>query len=250
MMEIKSNTEWFKTWFNTDYYHILYKNRDDKEAELLIKNLTQKLKILPNNHILDLACGKGRHSYYLSKLGYNVLGADLSENNIEEAKKLKENNLDFLVHDMRKIIPNKKFDFVFNLFTSFGYFENEKENEKVLNAIHTMLKPNGTLIIDFMNVQKVIRNLIEHEEKKLEGIHFQIHRYFNKSHIFKRIQFSDNNQTFDFTEKVQLIDLCNFERLFKLTGFELIETYGDFELNPFDEYSSNRLIMNIKKIND
>ena len=77
-------------WFDTKFYHILYKNRDHKEAELFIENLIDKLKIKKNSKVLDLACGRGRHSIFLNKKGMIVTGFDSSENNILEAKKFIE----------------------------------------------------------------------------------------------------------------------------------------------------------------
>ena len=59
--------EWFKNWFNSPYYHILYKERDSYEAEYFIDNLIIYLKIAENSKIIDIACGKGRHSIYLEQ---------------------------------------------------------------------------------------------------------------------------------------------------------------------------------------
>ncbi len=78
---------WFAKWFDTKYYHILYKDRDYQEARMFIDNITSYLNLPEKAKVLDLACGKGRHSIYLNKLGFDVVGADLSENSINEAKK-------------------------------------------------------------------------------------------------------------------------------------------------------------------
>ena len=77
--------------------------------------------------MLDLACGKGRHSIYLNKLGYNVIGADLSKNSIQFAKEFENNRLHFVEHDMRNPLE-KKYNAILNLFTSFGFFENDAED--------------------------------------------------------------------------------------------------------------------------
>ena len=82
-------------WFNSSYYHILYKNRDYNEAEHFINNLIIKLNLKKNSKILDLACGSGRHSIYLNKKGMNVKGYDNSENNIKKAKKFENSSLSF-----------------------------------------------------------------------------------------------------------------------------------------------------------
>ena len=126
---LKDSTKWYASWFDTPYYHILYKDRNYAEAELFMKTLTHYLNLEPGDEILDLACGKGRHSVYLNSIGYNVTGADLSENSIAHASKFENDTLRFQVHDMCKPFAFQ-FEAVFNLFTSFGYFENEEDVKK------------------------------------------------------------------------------------------------------------------------
>ena len=112
------NKNWFKEWFNTPYYHILYKHRNDEDAQFFMRNLTRYLNLPKSAHILDLPCGKGRHAIYLNSLGYRVTGKDLSEKSIRHAKQFENECLNFKVHDMRKPFQNQ-YDAVFNLFTSF-----------------------------------------------------------------------------------------------------------------------------------
>ena len=243
--------EWFATWFDSPYYHLLYNNRDENEARKFIENLVEHLVLPQNSDVLDLACGKGRHAKMLNENGFNVLGVDLSPNSITSALELKTNGLDFQVHDMREVIENRKFDAVFNLFTSFGYFDDESENLKMLNAIHTMLNNEGILVIDFMNASKVIENLVSEEAKIVEDVEFKISRRFDEKHIFKDIPFKDGENSMHYTERVQVIKLNDFEKLLSLSNFEILSRFGDFELNDFDEKSSDRLIIiaqNISKV--
>jgi len=146
----KDNSTWYSSWFDTPYYHILYKDRNDAEAQVFMDNLTHYLNLPEEAKILDLACGKGRHSIYLNQLGYDVTGTDLSENSIAEASKSSNEKLHFKVHDMR--LPfEEKYDAVFNLFTSFGYFDNDEDNFKTLSAIKESLTEYGFAVIDFLN---------------------------------------------------------------------------------------------------
>src|SRR5699024_4430381 len=101
-MEAKPKKEWFRTWFNSPYYHILYANRDKKEAEHFIRVLIGYLVLKVDCKILDLACGIGRHSIQLNKLGYEVWGIYLSEKSIKEAKEEENSKLHFDVFDMRQ----------------------------------------------------------------------------------------------------------------------------------------------------
>jgi len=239
--------KWFDTWFDTKYYHILYQNRDYSEAELFITNLVKNLNIETDSNILDLACGKGRHSVFLNKLGYKTTGVDLSKESIGFAKKSETNTLDFFVHDMREPIKNKKFDFVFNLFTSIGYFEDPQENVRMLKSIESYLTADGVLVIDFMNAQKVIDNLVLVEQKKINGIEFNISREVKDGFIIKKIEFNDKGESYSFHEKVQVLKLDDFENYLKKANFKIINIAGDYNLGNFDIKASNRLIIFAKK---
>jgi 2-polyprenyl-3-methyl-5-hydroxy-6-metoxy-1,4-benzoquinol methylase len=241
-----TNKEWFATWFDTPYYHQLYQHRNEDEARLFIQQLIAHIDLPVGSQVLDLACGKGRHAKTLHDLGLNVLGVDLSPNSIEEASKMSKDGLEFAVHDMREVIFNKQFQAVFNLFTSFGYFDTASENEKVLNAIAEMLAEDGLLIIDFMNARKVLNSLVEQEEKTIGNLTFRIQRLFDGQHIYKHIRFHDNGQDFHFTERVQALQLKDFKALLE-KHFAILSTFGDFNLTPFEETTSDRLIIIAQK---
>ena len=239
--------DWFASWFDTNYYHLLYKNRNDDEARLLIEHLVGYLNLAPNSKVLDLACGKGRHSITLNELGFDVLGIDLSSNSIEEAKQFENETLHFDVCDMRNSFTKDRFDIVFNLFTSFGYFDNKSDNEKVIVAVQEMLKNDGILVIDFMNSRRVINSLVESETKVVDPIEFKITRNYDGRHIFKHINFDDAGVKHSYTERVQTLMLEDFEALLTKNGFNILSTFGDFDLNGFQEETSDRLILVAKK---
>ena len=234
--------EWFAEWFDTSYYHILYQNRNDEEAKRFIQALLGVLKLTPNSSLLDLACGKGRHAVTLNSSGHKVLGVDLSAQSIAAAKGFENSNLSFAVHDMRKAIQGETFDCVFNLFTSFGYFDSHEENERVCEAIYKMLKPGGQLVIDFMNATKVINNIVEKEQKSLNGIDFNISRKYTGTHILKEIRFVDKGEHYHFTERVQTIDREQFVKLLA-PYFNIKFTFGSFDLDEYIPEKSERLII-------
>jgi len=234
--------EWFETWFDSEYYHKLYKNRDDDEAEQFITNLITNLQLDLKSNILDLACGKGRHSIFLNKIGFKTMGVDLSPKSIAFAKKFNNTNLRFEVRDMRKSFCEDQFDAIFNLFTSFGYFEST-ENIKVLKAIENMLKKNGVFVIDFMNTNKVIRNLVNEEIKFIDQINFRLKRAYENGNIVKTIDFTDKEKDFHFTEKVQALFPEDFQSLISQTNLKIDSIFGDYNLNPFDREVSDRLII-------
>ncbi|WP_374550595.1 class I SAM-dependent methyltransferase [Flavobacterium sp.] len=238
-------SSWYESWFDTKYYHILYKERNYREAQIFMDNLTQYLNLPEKAKVLDLACGKGRHSIYLNQLGYNVIGADLSENSIAEAKKNENETLHFVVHDKREPFE-EKFDAIFNLFTSFGYFENEEDDIKTLTAIKNSLSEYGFAVIDFMNSNYVIENLVENEVKEVEGITFYIKKYFLDGYIIKEIDFEDDGKKHHYVEKVRAFTLEDFQRMFDQVGLYLLDIFGDYKLKKYYKNTSERLIMIFK----
>lgn len=237
--------QWYASWFDTPFYHILYKDRDHHEAQLFMDNLTGYLNLPEQADILDLACGRGRHSVYLNNLGYQVTGIDLSEKSIAYAKQFETDSLKFEVHDMCDPYP-KKFDAVFNLFTSFGYFDQEEDNLKTIKAIKQDLNDYGFGVIDFMNVSFVANHLITEDKKTVNGIDFYLKRYVKDGHIFKDIEFEFENKNYHFQERVKALTLKDFEALFEEAGCYLLDVFGDYKLRKYYESSSERLIMIFK----
>jgi SAM-dependent methyltransferase len=241
----KPAKQWYASWFDTPYYHILYKDRNYTEAQDFMDNLTNYLNIPEQGKILDLACGKGRHSVYLNSLGYNVTGADLSEQSIAYAEQFENDTLKFKVHDMSKPYPDT-FDAVFNLFTSFGYFEDEKCNLETIKSIQAELNEFGFGVIDFMNTNYVIENLIPENIKTVEGIDFHQKRSVKDGYIIKDISFDADGEHFEFQERVKAFTLKDFEGLFEKAGVHLLDVFGDYKLHKYHTQTSERMIMIFK----
>jgi SAM-dependent methyltransferase len=239
--------EWFSTWFDSPYYHILYKSRDEKEAQLLIDNLTNLLKFSPEHRLMDLACGKGRHAIYLNQKDLDVVGLDLSKQSIEHAQQFQNDRLHFYVHDMREIFEERSFDFILNLFTSFGYLESEQENIKAFQSAARSLKKGGVFVMDFFNTSLVISHLIDFQEKEIEGITFKIRKELVDGFILKDIEFTVNDHHYHFQEKVQAITLQHFTQYFQAAGLSLKHLFGNYALAPFSEQSSPRMIFVLEK---
>ncbi len=241
--------EWFESWFDSKYYHILYQLRDNQEASDFVRNLHRKLDLNPQSAILDLCCGRGRHSFMLHELGFNnIHGVDLSPSNISFAKSKIEPGMFFSEHDMRDVYKENFFDIVINLFTSFGYFE-DAINIKVLQSVNASLRKNGLLVLDYLNPAFINSTLNKSEEIKVNDIVFNISRKIDDTHIVKEIEINDGSMNFKFTEKVKLINLDTFVSYFDQSGFSLEQVYGNYQLANFDEKSSPRTIMIARKIN-
>lgn len=236
-------SEWFRTWFDSPYYKILYSNRSEQEAALFIDNLLAFIDLPDRSRVLDLACGRGRHSIYLNQKGYNVIGFDLSNNSIAEAKKHENPTLHFLTEDMRSFDLGVKFEAIFNLFTSFGYFESQEENRKVLERIHLHLKDGGLFIMDYFNASKVEKGLVPAETKSIQGVDFHISKKIEDGQIIKTIAFEGKEGKFEFQEKVQLLKSSEILDMISNQGLKIVRTFGDYFLNEFDENSSDRFIV-------
>jgi len=242
---------WFHDWFNSPYYAKLYQNRNDKEAKAFIDTLVKELRLPKGARFLDIACGKGRHSIHLHEKGFKVLGIDIAENNILEAQKKIELGLKFLVYDMRQPLPIPElgtFDAAVNLFTSFGYFEEEKDNDRTFDAASAALKPGGFMVVDFLNSHKVLANLVKEEIKSVDGTFFFLHREYDGKYITKTISFDDKGEQHEYRERVQALSLADFEKLFNDNGMQLIKKFGDYRLNAFVPETSDRLVMIAQKL--
>jgi cyclopropane fatty-acyl-phospholipid synthase-like methyltransferase len=234
--------DWFKDWFNTPYYHILYKDRNDDDAQFFMRNITSFLQLPKSTHILDLPCGKGRHSVFLNSLGYKVTGGDLSENSIKAAQQFANETLSFKVHDMRKSF-NHNYNAVFNLFTSFGYFEDDAEDISILQNIKNGLTENGAFVFDFLNAKKVAANLVKNETKTIDDIAFNINREIKNGFIYKHISFFADGKQHEYTEQVKYLDLPKMSDYLAKVGFEIQHVFGNYALESFDDNKADRLII-------
>lgn len=238
---------WFELWFDSPFYHILYKHRNQEEANEFIDQLVRHLD-LRSGRVLDLACGKGRHAYRLAQKGLDVVGLDLAANSIDYARTMYAlPNLEFYVHDMRLPFRINYFDQVFNFFTSLGYFDHLNENQKVFDSVHAGLKEGGRFLVDFMNTEKVITNLVEREKKEIDGIQFYIRREVLNGKILKHIRIEQDERVYLFREEVQALLPHHFHTFLNASGFTVEAEFGDYQLQPLKPKTSDRYILLARK---
>lgn len=242
-------SEWFKDWFDSPYYHILYKNRDHQEAENFVNKLISFLNPAKGSSILDVACGKGRHAKQMAELGFHVTGIDLSNNSISAAQKIENDRLNFFVHDMRIPFRINQFDLVFNFFTSFGYFDSDSDNQDAIGMMCNALKKDGILVIDYLNAGRFSGEISQKETKEIDAVIFNTEKQIKDHKIVKTIFIHDTKNGFaaDFAEAVSLLSLEDFQKLSSKAGLSLQSVFGDYNLNPFVESTSERLIMVLRK---
>ncbi|MCC6458876.1 MAG: class I SAM-dependent methyltransferase [Saprospiraceae bacterium] len=235
--------EWFEDWFDSPYYHILYQSHDELEARKFIDLLLQVLSLAPDARVLDLACGKGRHARYLMEKGFDVTGLDIAASNIAHARQFENDRLSFYRQDMRRPFRYNYFDAIVNMFTSFGYFQSDKDHFNTLKNIQQGLNSKGVFFLDFFNAQSVRENMVRHEVKFLGGVEFQVTKTIRKDHVFKRVEFEAGGRHFVFHERVRLFELADFQALFKAAGLRIQQTFGGYNLEPFQASGSKRLLL-------
>lgn len=233
---------WYANWFDTEYYHQLYQHRDDDEAGLFVKAISEKYPPSKFPFLCDAACGKGRHAISFNEQGFKVDAFDLSENSIAEAQKTKKDNLRFFVHDILENFGNEKYDLITNLFTSFGYFETEIHDVHALTFISEALKWDGIFIQDYLNARMVKPDVKWHQTKR-GNLTFRTKKTISGDKVIKDIEVLDNGEKHTFQEQVKLYTFEHFKKFYEMSGLELLETFGDYQFNPFDEGDSKRLIL-------
>jgi len=244
-----SEQAWYKDWFNSPFYHKLYFERDDKEAEAFISTLINHLTPAPGSYMLDVACGRGRHSRILAEKGFSVTGIDISFDSIAFAKKFENENLEFYQHDMRLPFRVNYFDHAFNFFTSFGYFKTRREHDDAIRTIANGLKPGGIFVIDYLNVHYSEDHLVYNEEKKLNGTVYEIHRWHDETHFYKKIIISDPllHHSLNYTEKVSKFSFGDLNDMLSYHGLQVQEVFGDYQLGNYDVRTKPRLIIVARK---
>jgi SAM-dependent methyltransferase len=240
-----SEREWFKDWFNSPYYHKLYFEHDEKEAQQFITGLLDYLCPQPASRMLDIACGKGRHSRFLASKGFDVTGFDLSLESIAYAKQFENEHLHFYRHDVRLPFWINYFDYAFNFFTSFGYFHTRREHDAAMRSIAYSLKSQGTLLIDYLNVHYVEEHLVHNEVKKIDDTYYEIHRWQNDTHFYKRIIVTNPSldRPAEFTEKVAKFSLGDFTDMLSFQKMQVKQVFGDYRLNAYDVKKTPRMII-------
>jgi len=172
---------------------------------------------------------------------------DLSKKKIHDAKEEETERLTFAVHDMSNILYVNYFDFVFNLFTSFGYYKSEQKNMEAIRAFSIALKRGGKIVLDFFNAEKKLREICPESNKTINDVKFHIRRKVEEKYIVKDISITDKDLSFQFQERVQAFSLPEFERYFSLNHLKIIKLFGDYNLNEFNARESERLILIAEK---
>lgn len=244
-----TQNEWFEGWFDSPYYHILYRNRSGDEANGFVETIVKQLEMNPGDTLLDLACGKGRHAVAFAQSGLDVTGVDLSKESIQYAKQFEHEKLHFFVHDMRHLFRSACYNYVCNLFTSFGYFKSTDDNALAAQSIAEALKSDGKFLIDFVNRTHAVQNIELNSSERIlsEKVEFNIARSYTDHHYIKDIYITDGENKLHFQERVQSFTSAHMKEIFQTAGLTFVAQYGNYEMEMYDEEKSPRMIMIFKK---
>jgi SAM-dependent methyltransferase len=242
--------EWYKDWFNSSFYHKLYFERDDSEAQQFIDRLLGYLQPSGESRMLDVACGRGRHSKFLAGKGFDVTGIDISGASISYAKQFETAKLQFFQHDMRLPFFINYFHYAFNFFTSFGYFNTRREHDDAMRTITQSLKKGGTLLFDYLNVHYIEDRLVHNEFKTIGETVYEIHRWNDEHFFYKKIIVTDPSldRAYDFTEKVAKFSLGDFTDMLSFQNFQVTDVFGDYDLHAYDVRKTPRMIILAKSV--
>lgn len=236
---------WYSEWFNSPYHHQLYFKRDDADAAGFISHLIDYLKPPPGSLMLDVACGQGRDAIQLAKMGFDVTGVDPLENNILKAKENEGDHLHFFNHDMRLPFRINYFNYAFNLFTSFGYFNTKREHDNAIRTIAQSLKPDGIIVIDYLNVRYEEKHLVPKSEMIRDDVAYHIIKWFDEANFYKKIMIEDKSQkeAFIFHERIAKFTLGDFTEMLAYQKVQIQEVFGDYNFGAYSLYESPRMII-------
>jgi len=244
----RERQQWFSAWFDSSHYHKLYGHRDEAEAARFIDALVARLEPRREARMLDLGCGAGRHANYLASKGFRVTGLDLAAGSVQEAAK-QGAAARFVRHDMREPFGDAAYDYIFNFFTSFGYFDTLNEHLAVVWNLARALEPGGELVMDYLNVRHAEAGLTPREVKTIDEVTYRITRWADARHFFKSIVIEDPrlDAPVRHVERVAKFTLRDFECLFAINGLSLEDVRGDYALSAYDARESPRLILIARK---
>ncbi|MFM1898577.1 MAG: hypothetical protein RL577_817 [Bacteroidota bacterium] len=248
----KPDSSWFKEWFNTPYYHALYAHRNEEEAQAFVERLVQAIDLKSNALVVDIACGKGRHTRTLEQLGMQAMGYDLSPESIEFASRESERlglKATFSVHDMRDAYSGPKWKAAFNLFTSFGYFQDRSTDALVLKHIQAQLEPGAWFVQDYLNAASVLPSLPVQEVIERGTLEFHCHKFLEDGVIVKDIQVLEQGlERGKFQERVEVYTAQELQSLHEDAGFDVRALWGNYAGDTYLVDSSPRIILLSQKL--
>jgi len=237
-------TAWYEESFGRDYL-ALYPHRDCEEAVADIGAIVDLIAPPRDEPLLDLCCGAGRHLQALHRLGFSRLtGIDLSQPLLDVARRELDSvgarDIRLMLSDMREIPFREAFETVISLFTSFGYFTDSAEDERVLLAVFGALRPGGAFLMDTLNRERTIIDLVPHSEKTVNGLTVDITRRVTPDGLRvekeTRIVSEPSTQRV-YRESVRMYSSDELRLMLEQSGFVDIRFHGSVDGRPYCDES-------------
>jgi cyclopropane fatty-acyl-phospholipid synthase-like methyltransferase len=241
---------WFEEWFDTEEYLNVYRHRNEEDAKNLFNLINKNILLEKGSKVLDLACGAGRHSILFAKNGFDVTAVDISDNLLNVARKTANElslNISFIKSDLRELHLTEKFHLILNLFTSFGYFETDDENEEIIKFASEHLLNNAYFVIDFFNIVYLKNNIIPVTYDKIEDGIIKQERVFEGNRIIKKITITKKNDVKYYYESVRTYSKDELITLIIKNGLRIQNIIGNYLGVEFEEINSPRVIIIAKK---
>jgi len=221
--------EWFEEWFGEEYLR-LYPHRNDAEAEQAVDLILRTVPFEPGWRVLDVASGAGRHARAFQAAGARCTGVDLSQTLLRLARQVTEAPL--VRADMRQLpIRPGSMDLTVNLFTSFGYFDQDTEHTAALGEMIATIRAGGWFVIDFLNPAAVRRQLVPEETLELAGSTVQVSRSVSPDgrYVCKSIRASEGRH---YRERVRLFEPQQMSEMLEAAGVAVRFRFGDYQAAP------------------
>jgi SAM-dependent methyltransferase len=236
----EQEADWFEEWFGQDYLDI-YQHRDETEAERAIELIAINLAGRRIDRVLDLACGAGRHTKVLRERWWTV-GLDLSMSLLRVAHRESPDGA-YVRADMRELpFADESFDLVVNLFTSFGYFNDDSEHVRVLACVSDSMKHGGILVIDYLNASQVRRELVAYDERVENGITIEQRRAISSDDRFVEKTITLRERGKEYIERVRLLSPRDLQRMLVAAGFKVNKLFGDYSGVEWSEESPRTIL--------
>jgi len=237
-------------WLSSGFFHKLYAGTTANEAEPFINQLVQYLQPAPGSRVLDSACGTGFNCRHLAAKGFDVTGVDAATANIEAAKPMEKEGLEFYLHDLRLPFWGNYFHVALNLFTSFGFYRTRREHDNAIRTIASGLQSNGLLVIDYPNTHYEESRLKTQESKQLGETQYEWKRWQTETSFFKTITVSDPSlpAPLEYNIERAKFSLGDFTDMLSFQKMQVQEVFGNYQLAPYHLNDTPRLIVIAKKI--
>lgn len=247
---------WYKDFFQKYYLGIYRDNLTPAKTKKEVAFVVEALALPKGSKILDLCGGWGRHAIPLAKKGYKVTILDLNKKFLaiakREARKQKV-KISTVGADMRRVPFSNEFDAVINMFTAFGYLENDKEDGKVLDQVYKALKPGGKFLIDVIDRDWLLANYQPRDWRKAGHWLILENRQFNPAtkRNFVKITIIDteNSKTFSTYHHERIYNFNELKKILSRHGLKTIRRYSDMdrEIKNSPRQSKRLLLLAIKK---